>query len=217
MRLITLPGVFSPRSDAYLLGTCLSREGLGPGRRVLDVGTGSGILAVMAAHAGAAVTAVDVSRRALLTAQINARLNRVRIRGRRGDLLEPVRGERFDAIVSNPPYVPGPEKLPGAGPSRAWEGGADGRVVLDRLCDEAPDLLAPDGVVLFVHSSLCGEQATLDRLADRGLEPSVVARHRGPLGPLVAARASALERRGVLAPGQREEELVVIRGQRAAV
>ena len=71
---------------------------------VLDVCTGSGALAVSAALAAArSVTAVDVSRRALATVQLNARLNGVRVRTRRGALLEAVPGETFDLIVSNPP------------------------------------------------------------------------------------------------------------------
>ena len=52
------------------------------------------------------MTAVDVSRRAVLTVRFNARLNGVRVGARRGDLLAAVPGERFDLIVSNPPYLP---------------------------------------------------------------------------------------------------------------
>jgi release factor glutamine methyltransferase len=62
----------------------------------------------------------------------------------------------------------------------------------------------------MVVSSLTGEQETLAALRAGGLAPEVVARRRGPLGPIVSARAEALERRGVLAPGQREEEMLVI-------
>ncbi len=214
MRIITLPGVFAPRSDSWLLAELLAAQTLPPGAAVLDVCTGSGAVAVAAARGGAEVTAVDLSRRAVLTARLNARLNGVRIRAVRADLFGAVDGARFDAIVSNPPYLPGEEdELPGRGAARAWEGGRDGRLLLDRLCAEARAHLRPGGTLLLVHSSVCGEDETLARLREVGLEPEVVARRRGPLGPLLAARAEALEARGLLAPGRREEDVIVFRGR----
>ncbi len=218
MRIVAPPGVFKPISDTWLLADCLRREAGLTGGSVLDVCTGSGALAVAAARGGARrVTAVDASRRAVLTARLNARLNGARIAARRGDLFAPVAGERFDLIVSNPPYVPSAsEELPQRGLERAWEAGLDGRAVLDRICAEAPARLERGGTLLVVHSTVCGEGATIDRLAQAGLEASVVARRRGPLGPLLSARAEELERRGLLAPGAREEDLIVVRATATA-
>jgi release factor glutamine methyltransferase len=212
MRLITVPGVFRPRSDSRLLARLAEeRVGSRPGVRVLEPCTGSGIVAVSAARAGASeVTAIDVSRRAVACARLNAMLNGVSIRGLRGDLLEPVRGERFDLIVSNPPYLPSEDLAPPRGAARAWEAGEDGRVVLDRLCAEAPEFLAPGGELLVIHSSVCGVEPTLRVLAAGGLEAEVVHSERGGLGPLLAGRAETLESRGMLARGQREEEIVVV-------
>jgi release factor glutamine methyltransferase len=216
VRILTPPGVFRPPSDCWLLAATLRDHGFAAGASVLDVFTGSGALAVAAGRLGARrVTAVDVSRRAALTARLNGRLNGVRVDARRGDMFAPVAAERFDVILANPPYVPGEEALPGSGPARAWEGGGDGRLLLDRLCREAPDRLAPGGALLIVHSSICGERATLEALRAGGLAPEVLARRRGPLGPLMRARAPALERRGLLRPGEREEEMLVFAGRRA--
>ena len=212
MRLVTLPGVFRPISDSRLLADCLRRE-LRPGARVADLCTGSGLLAVAAALHGAAATAVDVSRRAVLTTRLNARLNGVSVRAVRGDLLAPLAGERFDVIVSNPPYVPAETDAKPRGSARAWVGGPDGRMVLDRICDLAPGRLRPGGALLLVQSSLCDERQTLYRLAANGLDAQVVARRRGPLGPLLSTRVDELERRGLLEPGARSEELVVVRGR----
>ncbi len=107
VRLITLPGVFKPISDSYMLAEVLRNQTLAPGHRVLDLCTGSGLLALTAALRGVEhVTAVDVSFRSLANVQINARLNGTRVRTLRGSLFEPVGSERFDLIVSNPPYVP---------------------------------------------------------------------------------------------------------------
>src|SRR5215207_8864445 len=207
MRLVTLPGVFRPISDSRLLAACLRAE-VRPGARVADLCTGSGLLAVVAACQGAAATAVDVSLRAVLTARLNARLNGVRVRAVRGDLMDPLAGERFDVIVSNPPYVPADTDASPHGADRAWVAGRDGRALLDRICDEAPARLAPGGALLLVHSSIC-----VERLAGRGLDAEVVERRRGPLGPLMRGRAERLERDGLLRPGEREEELVVVRGR----
>lgn len=214
MRIVTVPGVFQPRSDARLLATAMRARGLASGARVLDLFTGSGVLAAAAAREGAReVVAVDVSRRALWAARRTARRNGVaaRVRTRRGDLLAPVAGERFDLILANPPYVPSASDSPAAASARrAWEAGADGRLLIDRLCAQAPDHLARGGALLLVQSSLCGERETLARLEAAGLPAAVIVRERGPLGPLMHAQAPRLEARGLLAPGAREEELLVI-------
>jgi release factor glutamine methyltransferase len=195
-----------------MLAAALRAERLPPGARVLDVCTGSGILAVTAARAGARATAIDVSRRAVACASLNARLNGVRVRALRGDLFAPVAGERFDAIVSNPPYLPGAEP-PARGAEQAWEAGPDGRALLDRICREAPAHLEPGGVLLLIHSSLCDVTATLAALARRGLRAELIQRHHGPLGPLLRARAAQLEAHGLLAHGEREEDVVVVRAR----
>lgn len=214
MKIFAPPGVFRPRSDTVMLAELVADEAA-PGTRLLDLCTGSGAIAIAAARAGAAVTAVDVSRRALLTTRLNAIRNGVRVRALRGDLFEPVAGERFDVIASNPPYLPGADdELPRRGASRAWEGGADGRHLLDRIIAEACEHLVPGGMAMVVHSSVCGTDATLAKFAAAGLDAAVAKRRTGPLGPLVRRRADLLERRGLLAPGAREEELVVISARR---
>ncbi|HEX8086370.1 MAG TPA: HemK2/MTQ2 family protein methyltransferase [Solirubrobacteraceae bacterium] len=217
MRLLTPPGVFAPISDSRFLADVLREQTLPPRATVLDLCTGSGILAITAARRGArSVTAVDCSRRAVWTARLNARLNGVRVRGLRGDLFEPVNGQRFDAIVSNPPYVPAEtDELPAKGLERAWDAGTDGRALLDRIIEEAPDHLKPGGFLLLVSSSVLGTDLTLQAMRDAGLEDvDVVARQRGPLGPLMSARVHTLEERGMLKPGQRHEDMIIVRGRR---
>ncbi len=214
MRIARLPGVFRPISDSWLLADAVRRQRLPSGAAALDLCTGSGVLAVSAALAGAGeVTAVDVSRRALATARLNARLNGVRVRTRRGRLFEAVGAERFDLVVANPPYVPAAtDALPRRGAERAWDAGRDGRALLDPLLDAAPAHLRPGGALLVTHSSIIGEDATLERLRRVGLRAEVVTRRRGPLGPLMRERAALLEARGLLAPGEREEDVLVLRG-----
>jgi release factor glutamine methyltransferase len=214
VRLVPLPGVFRPHSDSWLLADHVRRERLPPTATVLDLFTGSGLLAIAAAgRSGSDVVAVDVSLRATLAARINAALNRARLRVLRGDMFDPVRDRQFDLIVSNPPYVPGDDVPVGAhSPARAWEGGPSGRRFLDRLCAEAPAHLAPGGVLLLVQSSVCGERPTLDALRARGVAAEVVERRRGPLGVLLSARTKHLRQQGLIGEDG-YEELLVIRGQ----
>lgn len=215
--LISPPGVYRPQSDTELLSRALSRSELARGRDVLDLGTGTGSAALAAARAGAAsVTAVDVSRRAVHAARLNARLHRTRLRVYRGDLFAPVRGRRFGLLTANPPYVPSStDRLPRRGMDRCWDGGRDGRLVIDRICDGAADHLVPDGALVMVHSAVCGAQRTLDRLAGRGMTARVTDRVRIPLGPVMRARAALHEARGLAERGAVEEELVVIEAVRA--
>jgi release factor glutamine methyltransferase len=198
----------------------LARElvaSLPPGRAasVLELCTGSGAVSLVAARAGASVTAVDVSLRSVWTVRLNALPRGLRVRALRGNLFGPVAGERFDLIATNPPYVPAAsDTLPARGPERAWDAGRDGRALIDPICDAAPGYLEPGGAILMIHSSLCGVDETAARLRAGGLEVDVPVRERGPLGPLMLARVAQLEASGALKPGEREEELVIVRGRR---
>jgi release factor glutamine methyltransferase len=208
-----LPGVWRPHSDARMLAQLVAERRLAAGADVLDVFTGSGALALAAGASGArSVTAVDISRRALLTVRLNARRNGMSVRTLRGDLFAPVDGEAFDLIVANPPYYPGGEELPERGLARAWEGGPDGRVLVNRLCDGAPAHLRPGGRLLVVHNTMIGERQTRERLEAGGLQTEVLLRHHGPLGPVGRAAVALLRERGIAAPEQ--EVTVVISGQR---
>ncbi|MHB0771554.1 50S ribosomal protein L3 N(5)-glutamine methyltransferase [Bradyrhizobium sp. 5.13L] len=122
--------------------------------RVLDLCTGSGCLAILAAHhfPNAAVDAVDISRGALEVAARNVGEYGLedRITLYRGDLFAPLGDNRYDLIITNPPYVDaeGMAALPPecrAEPKLAFDGGADGLDVVRRILRDAPDHLTPDG------------------------------------------------------------------------
>lgn len=221
---IRVPGVYPVQRDTWLLADELRREltdhGCGPERpcRVLELGAGAGALSVVAAGVpDTEVTAVDLSRRALLSTRLNALRHGRRVRTRRGDLTAPVAGETFDVVVSNPPYVPAAtDELPSHGLARAFDGGRDGRAVLDRVCAEAPRVLAGGGRLLMVHSAFNDPELTVRRLQEQGLTAEVIARHEHPYGPVLTARSALLRERGLAAPGQTTEELVVVRAVRSA-
>ncbi|GLX41778.1 methyltransferase [Streptomyces roseochromogenus] len=212
--LVALPGVYQPQADTRLLAAALAHEDLGSRTEVLEIGTGTGVLALHAATRGARVTAVDVSWPAVATARLNAWLHRLPLRVLHGDFEARTAGRHFDVVFSNPPYVPAPDdRLPSRGPERAWDAGLDGRAVIDRICVEAPSLLRPGGVLLMVHSGMCGAEKTLDQLAGAGLAAEVTATASVPWGPVLRSRRSWLEQQGLAAEAEEREELVVVRAQ----
>ena len=115
--------------------------------RTLDLGCGAGIQALLASDHSDAVVATDRNPRATAFTQLAAALNGVEVDVRVGDLLDPVRDESFDLVVSNPPFV--------IGPSQRYtyrDAGLDGDEVSRRLVQEIPALLAPGGhAVLLVN------------------------------------------------------------------
>ncbi|WP_323028719.1 50S ribosomal protein L3 N(5)-glutamine methyltransferase [Castellaniella defragrans] len=127
--------------------------------RVLDLCTGSGCLAILAAHAfgNAAVDAVDVSADALAVAQSNIELHGLqdRVQALRSDLLAQVPADRrYDLIVCNPPYVNerSMKALPPEyrhEPRLALAGGADGMDLVRRILADAPDFMAPEGLLVL--------------------------------------------------------------------
>lgn len=213
-RLIALPGVYRPQADTLLLANALAQEELGPTTEVMEIGTGTGALALCAADAGARVTAVDVSWPSVIAARINAVRWRLPLRVLHGDFATRTRGRRFDLVLANPPYVPSPRAgLPSRGAARAWDAGPDGREVIDRICSSAPSLLRPGGVLLMVHSAMCEPAATVARLQAEGFSAGVTARARVPWGPVLRSRREWLQSRGLAEVGEQREELVVIRAQ----
>ncbi|MFI6350338.1 HemK2/MTQ2 family protein methyltransferase [Streptomyces sp. NPDC050560] len=217
--LLAVPGVYRPGADTLLLVRALCREGFAPGAAVLDLGTGSGALALCAARLGGRVTAVDAALPAVLAARLNARRLRQPVRVRRGDLFAPVVGDSFDLVVSNPPYVPSPGAgVPRRGAARAWDAGGDGRALVDRVCAGAPAALRPGGVLLMVHSGLCDTGRTLRLLAEGGLRAEVSDRAEIPFGPVLRSRLDWLAGRGLVrrrsGAGAPWEELVVVRAER---
>ena len=150
------PGVLIPRFDTEVLCEEALRRLGGEKRRVLDIGTGSGAIAVTMAKLAphCEVTAVDVSDTALRVASGNAERNGVQVRFVKSDCFAALSGETFDMIISNPPYIDEgemkelmPEVL--QEPELALFGGADGLDFYRRISREAREYLAPGGHLLF--------------------------------------------------------------------
>ena len=149
------PGVLIPRADTEILVE-KALECMKPGARVLDIGTGSGAIAVSLAKLGrqTQVTAVDVSDRALEIARQNAKRNGAAVEFVKSDCFSALKGRKYDMIVSNPPYISADE-MRGLMPEVAREpelalfGGADGLDFYRRISREAPEYLNEGGCLLF--------------------------------------------------------------------
>jgi release factor glutamine methyltransferase len=199
----------------------MTRCGAVTGRRLLDLCTGSGAVAVAAAQLGArSVTAFDICPDAVACATANAADAGVGVDARVGMWVDAFLAGPYDVVVSNPPYVPtGPdadlECIPAAiGPAAAWNAGLDGREVLNPICDCASELLTAGGTMLIVQSEFADTAQSLHRLRGSGLRAEVVLSQLIPFGPVLTARAGWMESIGMLPVGRREEEIVVIRAEK---
>jgi release factor glutamine methyltransferase len=147
------------------------------GERVLEIGAGLGLTAVLAAKAGAAVVATDVLAEAVEVIRQNALLNGVSLDARLGDCYTPVAGERFDLICSNPPQMPTPPGRERDDPIAAADnGGIDGWEILDRVIAGARGHLNPGGRLVFTIFAFLGRKTAFAKLEAAGLLPSVIAR-----------------------------------------
>jgi release factor glutamine methyltransferase len=157
---------------------------VGPGAplRIADIGTGSGAIAIGVAHLvpGAQIVAVDLSPAALAVARANAERLIVtdQVEFRQGDLLAPLAGERFDAILSNPPYIPAVQmagldpEVREFEPHLALTPGGDGLECYRRLAVGAPALLKMGGL-LAVEVGIGQASAVAALFARAGLDVSV--------------------------------------------
>lgn len=217
---VAAPDVYRPQEDSHLLIDTLERTTVVVGRRVVDLCTGSGVVAIAAAGLGAAeVTAWDVSEDAVSCARRNAAQVGADVDVRLGSFDNALADGPYDVVVSNPPYVPTPSAIDltipaNADPAWSWDGGDDGRIIVDPLCTMAPKLLTDGGTMLLVQSEFTGIEQSIESLRAGGLKADVVAWQLIPFGPVLTSCAPWLEATGRLPQGHRVEELVVIRADK---
>jgi release factor glutamine methyltransferase len=177
-----LDDVYQPAEDTRLLAEAVT-DHVESGQRVLEVGTGSGFVAGMAAGLGADVVATDVNPHACREARDQG-LSVVR-----ADLVSPFEPDTFDWVVFNPPYLPAPPELDRDDwQGKALSGGDDGRRVVDPFLASVGRVLAPGGNVLLLISSLTGIDEVLAFAADHGLAGEEVASEKHPFERLVVLR-----------------------------
>jgi release factor glutamine methyltransferase len=170
----THPEVYEPAEDTFLLV-----ENLDINRRdeVLEIGTGTGLIAVYTGQRTRKVVATDINKHAVKCALKNSIANRTyNIELREGNLFEPVEGEKFDLILFNTPYLPTSEdeKLDEE-LNAAFDGGSEGRDTIDAFLDQIKDYLNDEGRVQLVQSSLSDNEKTLSKLEELGFDAEITA------------------------------------------
>jgi release factor glutamine methyltransferase len=151
------PEVYRPSDDSYLLLAAVSVQ---PGERFLEVGTGTGLIAIHAAKLTPAI-ATDVNASAVRLAQENARRHGVELGLVRCDLMSAFR-RPFDVVAFNPPYLEG---RPEDNLDRAWHGGDRGAEIATRFLRDLPRVLSPRGRAYLVLTGT-NEGAWLAAMSD---------------------------------------------------
>jgi SAM-dependent methyltransferase len=177
---------------------------------VLDLGTGSGVQALHAARTARRVVGTDVSPRALAFARLSAALNDVAVELRLGSLYEPVAGERFDRVLTNPPFVITPRDRPEVPAYTYRDGGRTGDGLVEAVVRGAAGVLAPGGIAQLLGNwevrsdEGAARERVLDWASEEGLDAWVI--ERDLLDP--AMYAETWIRDGGVRGGAREEQLV---------
>lgn len=175
-----LGDVYEPAEDSFFFAENLQVE---TGDYVLDVGTGCGILGIIAAKEAAKVVAVDINPHAIHCAKRNARLNNVvnKMFFVVGDLFSPLKlSEKFDLILFNAPYLPLEHPEIGCWLEHAWMGGKGGRQIIDRFIQEVAKYLKHTGRVFLMQSTLSDVDATLLKFKENGLKANIAAKRSLP-------------------------------------
>lgn len=173
--------VMVPKRGSILLARHM---GVRPTDVVLDLGTGAGFLAILAARVARQVVATDVIPASVASARANATLNGLadRMDFRLGELFSPVQGMMFDLILANLSQMPTPPGREHIKDPRllADDGGPDGWALLDRVLREAPGHLRPHGRLLFTCFAFLGVRKALAKVEAAGLQGWIVGRELHP-------------------------------------
>ncbi|WP_407393127.1 HemK2/MTQ2 family protein methyltransferase [Methanobrevibacter sp.] len=166
--------VYIPAEDSYLLADNLQIK---PGQSVLEIGTGSGIVALYASKLTDNITVTDINLDACLLAEKNFKENNVEnIEVLFGNLFEPVKNRKFDVILFNTPYLPTEEdEVLEDTINYAFDGGLNGRKVIDLFLNEVSNHLNDRGIVQMIQSSLSGNEETLEKFDRLGFIAEIAA------------------------------------------
>ena len=159
--------VYVPAEDSYLLADNLEIEN---GQSVLEIGTGSGVVAMYASRLTDKITVTDINFDACQLAEKNFAENGIEnIEVLFGNLFEPVKDRKFDVILFNTPYLPTDDSdVIEDTINYAFDGGLNGRKVIDLFLDEVGNHLNDGGIVQMIQSSLSGNEETLQKFDEMG-------------------------------------------------
>lgn len=166
--------VYIPAEDSFLLAENLA---IRPGDSVLEIGTGTGIVAMYASRITDKITVTDINFDAVELAEHNFKKNGIEnIEILFGNLFEPLKNRKFDVILFNTPYLPTENgDVIDDNLNYAFDGGLNGRKVIDKFLDEVKNYLNEKGIVQIIQSSLSGNEETLKKLDELGFISEIAA------------------------------------------
>ena len=171
--------VYEPAEDSFLFSENLHVKHY---EHVLDVGTGCGLLAIIAAEKAAEVVGVDINPHAVRCAKENAEFNNAHnISFIQGDLLSSLSDSaEFDLVLFNAPYLPIDDSEPDSWTIRAWSGGHSGRETIDRFIAQSGFHLRRTGRILLLQSNIAGIEKTRRAFGFYGMRAEIVAERSVP-------------------------------------
>jgi release factor glutamine methyltransferase len=175
LKFILNDNVYEPAEDSFLFANNLS---VSAGDKVLDMGTGCGILGILSAEKSQEVIGIDINPYAIYYAKRNAELNNVidRVSFIQGDLFDPIaETETFDLIMFNAPYLPKKDYKPLSWIERAWAGGIDGRNIIDAFLEKIDKYLSKSGRLLLLQSNLSDIDKTIFYFNKKNLNTKIIA------------------------------------------
>jgi release factor glutamine methyltransferase len=166
--------VYKPSDDSFLLAENLI---INAGEKVLEIGTGSGIIAMYASKMTDNIVATDINFNAVELAEKNFLSNGIEnIQVILGNLFEPVKNQKFDVILFNAPYLPTERsEVLDDNLNYAFDGGLNGRKVIDKFLNQLKNHLNHGGKVQLIQSSLSNIEETISKLKDLGFKTEITA------------------------------------------
>lgn len=172
--------VYEPSEDTELLAKTILEHCNVKNKTVLEIGTGTGAIAILLAKNGAKVTATDITTEAIKCAQKNAKINNVKIEFLKGNLFDPVKNRKFDIIIFNPPYLPEEEYDYLLPPTykKALIGGKEGNETIIQFINQLPNHMHNHSKAYIVTSTLSKPKQILKHIKNNKLKAKTITKQK---------------------------------------
>ncbi|MFH1630888.1 MAG: HemK2/MTQ2 family protein methyltransferase [Candidatus Aenigmatarchaeota archaeon] len=179
--------VYFPAEDSEMMAKIVFQQDIA-GKKVLDIGCGSGLLAIISAKCGGSVVSADINIDAVKAAERNAKTNNVELVTKHSSLFEKIDGV-FDLIIFNPPYLPENEEDMFSEDKLIYSGGPTGRDIIERFVEQAKSHLDRNGKILMLISTLTQEKSVMDHFHKHGFTTKILDRMKIAWEELIVVEA----------------------------
>lgn len=192
-----MPGIYESNYDSFFFSKNIIYN---ENERVLDLGTGTGILAITCTDFSRNVVGTDILKKSIECARINAKLNGVekKVIFKQGSFFEPVKNQKFDLILTDSPQQPNPHKVKFSSiVSTAIDAGPDGRECIDKIILESQNHLCDGGRIQIYHGQFANIKKSMELAKEVGLKPKITAKGEGSFGRTSGERIAYFESIGI--------------------